>query len=144
MTVCRTQRHFGQAGLMRRKSVKMMEQGRKKRYRSTQCWSNNGPSRFLHERWHPANRWFHWKTYDPRPPWSKSPSKEVKVDIFYVTSRNKWNYRDLDDLEYARELVGFIPQDTADKFQMKCYSCGAPLEFDDNKRAEPTFAHAIL
>jgi dTDP-4-dehydrorhamnose reductase len=40
----------------------------------------------------------------------------VKFDIFYVVSRNRWNYR---DLEHARQVVGFIPQDTADKFQMK-------------------------
>jgi len=39
--------------------------------------------------------------------------ESVKFDIFYVLSKNKWSYR---DLEHAREVVGFIPQDTADKF----------------------------
>jgi nucleoside-diphosphate-sugar epimerase len=39
--------------------------------------------------------------------------ESVKFDIFYVLSKNKWSYR---DLEHAREVVGFVPQDTADKF----------------------------
>jgi nucleoside-diphosphate-sugar epimerase len=39
--------------------------------------------------------------------------ESVKFDIFYVLSKNNWRYR---DLEHAREVVGFVPQDTADKF----------------------------
>jgi dTDP-4-dehydrorhamnose reductase len=39
--------------------------------------------------------------------------ESLKFDIFYVVSKNKWNYRDLD---HARELVGFEPQDTADRY----------------------------
>jgi nucleoside-diphosphate-sugar epimerase len=42
--------------------------------------------------------------------------ESVKFDILFVVSRNKWNYR---DVEHAREVVGFVPQDTADKFQTK-------------------------
>jgi uronate dehydrogenase len=45
----------------------------------------------------------------------EAPSS-LKFDVFYVASRNKWNYR---DLEHARETVGFFPLDTADEFQMK-------------------------
>ena len=37
----------------------------------------------------------------------------VKYDIFYVSSNNKWGFR---DLEHAREVVGFVPEDSADKF----------------------------
>jgi len=40
--------------------------------------------------------------------------QSLKFDIFYVVSRNKWNYR---DLEHAREVLGFVPKDTADSFQ---------------------------
>jgi nucleoside-diphosphate-sugar epimerase len=40
--------------------------------------------------------------------------ESLKFDIFYVVSRNKWNYR---DLEHAREVVGFEPQDTADRYR---------------------------
>ena len=35
----------------------------------------------------------------------------IKYDIFYAVSNNKWNYR---DLSRAKEVLGFIPQDTAD------------------------------
>jgi len=37
----------------------------------------------------------------------------VKFDTFLATSNNKWNYRDLD---HARDILGFIPEDTADNF----------------------------
>lgn len=42
--------------------------------------------------------------------------ESLKFDIFYVVSNNKWNYR---DLEHAREVIGFNPQETADKYQIK-------------------------
>jgi len=37
----------------------------------------------------------------------------VKYEIFYVTSRNRWGFR---DLEHAKEVVGFLPEDSADAF----------------------------
>lgn len=40
--------------------------------------------------------------------------ESLRFDVFYVVSRNKWNYRDLD---HAREVVGFEPQDTADRYR---------------------------
>ncbi len=39
---------------------------------------------------------------------------ELKFDIFYALSRNKWSYR---DLSHAREVVGFEPQDEAEAFR---------------------------
>ena len=38
-------------------------------------------------------------------------SPALKYDIFYVSSRNKWCFR---DLEHAKEVVGFVPEDSAD------------------------------
>jgi nucleoside-diphosphate-sugar epimerase len=38
----------------------------------------------------------------------------VKFDIFHVCSNNKWCYR---DLEHARQVLGYVPQDSADSFQ---------------------------
>jgi len=35
----------------------------------------------------------------------------VKFDIFFVVSDNKWSYR---DVSHAREVVGFEPQDSAE------------------------------
>lgn len=40
-------------------------------------------------------------------------SKDLKFDIFYALSNNRWSYR---DLEHAREVLGFVPQDSADDF----------------------------
>ena len=40
--------------------------------------------------------------------------ESLKFDVFYVVSRNKWNYR---DLEHARDVVGFEPQDTAERYR---------------------------
>lgn len=40
----------------------------------------------------------------------------VKFDIFYVVSGNKRRYR---DIEHAREVVGFLPQDSADNYEIK-------------------------
>ncbi|MDE0141740.1 MAG: NAD(P)-dependent oxidoreductase [Caldilineaceae bacterium] len=39
---------------------------------------------------------------------------ELKFDIFYALSRNKWGYR---DLSHAREVVGFEPSDEAEAFR---------------------------
>lgn len=39
---------------------------------------------------------------------------EVDYDILFVTSRNKWSYR---DLQHARESVGFEPQDAAEDYR---------------------------
>ena len=37
----------------------------------------------------------------------------LKYDIFYATSNNRWGYR---DLEHAREVLGYVPQDSAEDF----------------------------
>jgi len=39
---------------------------------------------------------------------------ELKFDIFYVVSNNKWRYRDLD---HARSVLGFESHDNAEKFR---------------------------
>lgn len=38
----------------------------------------------------------------------------VRFDIFYVVSDNRWSYR---DVAHAREVVGFVPQDTAEAYR---------------------------
>ncbi|MDA4123172.1 MAG: NAD(P)-dependent oxidoreductase [Thaumarchaeota archaeon] len=38
----------------------------------------------------------------------------LKFDIFYAVSNNKWSYR---DMEHARQVLGFEPQDSVDKFR---------------------------
>lgn len=35
----------------------------------------------------------------------------VRFDIFYAVSNNKWSYRDVD---HAKEIVGYVPQDAAE------------------------------
>jgi NAD+ dependent glucose-6-phosphate dehydrogenase len=35
----------------------------------------------------------------------------LRFDIFFVTSNNKWGYR---DLEHARNVLGYVPQDNAE------------------------------
>jgi nucleoside-diphosphate-sugar epimerase len=35
----------------------------------------------------------------------------LRFDVFFVTSDNKWGYR---DIEHARAVVGFIPEDRAE------------------------------
>ena len=35
----------------------------------------------------------------------------ITYDIFYATSNNKWNFR---DLEHPRQVLGFVPQDSAE------------------------------
>lgn len=36
---------------------------------------------------------------------------DLRYDIFFVVSDNRWNYRDLD---HARQVLGFVPQDRAE------------------------------
>ena len=43
----------------------------------------------------------------------EAPS-ELRFDIFYVVSRNKWGYR---DISHAREVVGYEPQDEAEAYR---------------------------
>ncbi len=38
----------------------------------------------------------------------------VRFDVFFVVSDNKWSYR---DLEHARAVLGFVPQDSAEKYR---------------------------
>ena len=42
--------------------------------------------------------------------------ESMRYDIFYVLSNNKWSYRDLD---HARSVVGFEPQDNAEDYRPK-------------------------
>ena len=39
---------------------------------------------------------------------------ELKFDIFFATSNNKWGYR---DFEHARQVLGYVPQDSAETFR---------------------------
>ena len=39
---------------------------------------------------------------------------DVKYDIFYALSNNRWGYR---DLEHPREILGYVPQDSGDDFR---------------------------
>ena len=38
----------------------------------------------------------------------------LKFDIFYAVSNNKWSYR---DMGHARQVLGFEPQDSVDRFR---------------------------
>jgi nucleoside-diphosphate-sugar epimerase len=38
----------------------------------------------------------------------------LRFDIFYALSDNRWGYR---DVEHAREVVGFVPQDRAEDYR---------------------------
>ncbi len=40
--------------------------------------------------------------------------QELRYDIFYALSRNKWSYR---DISHAREVVGFQPEDEAEAYR---------------------------
>lgn len=40
--------------------------------------------------------------------------ESLKFDIFYAVSKNKWSYRDMD---HARQILGFVPKDSADNFR---------------------------
>ena len=39
---------------------------------------------------------------------------ELKYDVFFVNSRNRWGYR---DLSHAEEAVGFVPRDAAEDYR---------------------------
>ena len=39
--------------------------------------------------------------------------EDLRYDVFFATSNNRWGYR---DLEHAREVLGYVPQDSADDF----------------------------
>jgi nucleoside-diphosphate-sugar epimerase len=39
---------------------------------------------------------------------------ELRYDIFFVLSENKWGYR---DLEHPRQVLGFVPQDRAEDYR---------------------------
>lgn len=39
---------------------------------------------------------------------------DLKYDVFFATSNNKWGYR---DLEHPRQVLGFEPQDSAEAFR---------------------------
>ena len=39
---------------------------------------------------------------------------DLRFDIFFGTSGNKWNYR---DIEHARNMVGYAPEDNAEAFR---------------------------
>lgn len=39
---------------------------------------------------------------------------EIRFDVFFALSNNKWGYR---DLEHAREVLGFEPQDAAEDYR---------------------------
>ena len=38
----------------------------------------------------------------------------LRYDIFFATSGNRWGYR---DLEHPREVLGYVPQDSADAYE---------------------------
>ena len=40
--------------------------------------------------------------------------ESLRFDIFYAVSDNRWSYR---DLEHARQVLGFVPQDRAEDFR---------------------------
>ncbi len=37
----------------------------------------------------------------------------LRFDVFFVVSQNRWSYR---DLAHAREVLGFVPQDSAERY----------------------------
>ena len=38
----------------------------------------------------------------------------LRYDIFFVTSNNRWGYR---DLEHTRKVLGYVPQDNAEDYR---------------------------
>jgi nucleoside-diphosphate-sugar epimerase len=40
--------------------------------------------------------------------------ESLMFDIFYAVSNNRWSYR---DMEHARDVLGFVPMDSADSFR---------------------------
>ena len=45
--------------------------------------------------------------------WCIEAPPELAYDIFFATSNNRWGYR---DLEHARQVLGYEPQDSAEAF----------------------------
>jgi len=43
-----------------------------------------------------------------------SAPDRLRFDIFFAVSNNKYNYR---DLTHARDVVGFVPQDSAELYR---------------------------
>ena len=43
----------------------------------------------------------------------EAPS-DLRYDVFFATSDNKWGYRDLD---HPRDILGFVPKDSAESFR---------------------------
>jgi nucleoside-diphosphate-sugar epimerase len=41
-------------------------------------------------------------------------SEDLRYDVFFATSNNKWGWR---DLEHPREVLGFVPQDAAESYR---------------------------
>ena len=39
---------------------------------------------------------------------------DLLYDIFFAVSNNKWNYR---DIEHARRVLGYVPQDSAENYR---------------------------
>ena len=39
---------------------------------------------------------------------------DLKFDVFLATSNNRWSYR---DLSHARDVIGYLPQDSADQYR---------------------------
>ena len=39
---------------------------------------------------------------------------DLMYDVFFATSKNKWGYR---DIEHPRQVLGFVPQDSAESFR---------------------------
>lgn len=40
--------------------------------------------------------------------------EDLKFDLFYAVSNNRWSYRDID---HARQVIGFEPQDAAEEYR---------------------------
>lgn len=40
--------------------------------------------------------------------------QDLRYDVFFATSNNRWGYR---DLEHTRQLLGYVPQDSAEAFR---------------------------
>jgi uronate dehydrogenase len=38
----------------------------------------------------------------------------LRFDVFFITSDNKWGYR---DIEHARAVLGYVPEDRAEDFR---------------------------
>jgi len=40
-----------------------------------------------------------------------APDDGLRFDVFFITSENKWGYR---DIEHARAVLGYVPEDRAE------------------------------